>query len=374
MLGSIFIAVLAFASPSSAEPTVEVMHFWTSSGEAAAMDVLRRRFAEEGGRWIDAPIKGGGGAAAKKALEARKRAGRLPDASTFGSAPDPERVVPLAVERGNVLFLNIPVLKEVGIEPGPGWPKTWKQFAKAAKMIREQEFPPLAHGRQSWQDEFLFSAAAIGAVGGRYYEDVLVPFDAEALSKRKVRRIFKRLDVFRKAAGGAPALQEWTEAVERFRNDFAGFLVHGSWAQGELLASGAKMGKDFICAVPPGNRGVFVGTEPVALRFYPTSDPERAAGQRLLMKIASDPEVRRDFARLKGGVPAGEIEDEDALDPCAKRNLRDLKKGRRVPFFGTGLDKDRRAAAQQAISGFLRGLISADEATSALLKAARSTR
>jgi glucose/mannose transport system substrate-binding protein len=58
----------AFAAPALAEPSVEVMHFWTTGGEAAALAAVRDKVVAGGVGWTDAPVAGGGGDAAKDAI------------------------------------------------------------------------------------------------------------------------------------------------------------------------------------------------------------------------------------------------------------------------------------------------------------------
>ena len=72
---SIAAIVLMGAAPALAEPSVEVMHFWTSGGEAAALAAVRDKVVAGGVTWIDAPIAGGGGDAAKTALQSRIASG-----------------------------------------------------------------------------------------------------------------------------------------------------------------------------------------------------------------------------------------------------------------------------------------------------------
>ncbi len=50
---------------------VEVLHWWTSGGEAAALDVLKKDLESKGVTWKDMPVAGGGGEAAMTALRAR---------------------------------------------------------------------------------------------------------------------------------------------------------------------------------------------------------------------------------------------------------------------------------------------------------------
>ncbi len=68
------------ATTAHAEPQAEVLHWWTSGGEAAAVKVLMEEFEENGGTWTDMPVAGGGGDAAMTALRARVLSGNAPTA------------------------------------------------------------------------------------------------------------------------------------------------------------------------------------------------------------------------------------------------------------------------------------------------------
>src|SRR5260221_12936404 len=70
--------LLVPALPALAAPTAEVLHWWTSGGEARALKVIADRFAASGGRWIDSPIAGGGGDAARTVAKTRILGGKPP--------------------------------------------------------------------------------------------------------------------------------------------------------------------------------------------------------------------------------------------------------------------------------------------------------
>ena len=72
MLGSIVNA--------AAQEKVEVLHWWTSGGEAAALNVLKKNLEAEGITWEDMPVAGGGGEQAMTVLRARVTAGNPPTA------------------------------------------------------------------------------------------------------------------------------------------------------------------------------------------------------------------------------------------------------------------------------------------------------
>ena len=54
-------AVLALSTTTVAAQEVEVLHWWTSGGEAAAVGTLRDTLAAGGVGWQDMPVAGGGG-------------------------------------------------------------------------------------------------------------------------------------------------------------------------------------------------------------------------------------------------------------------------------------------------------------------------
>lgn len=50
------------AGASSADnKEIQMLHWWTSGGEAAALNVIRQHLANEGYTWKDVPVAGGGG-------------------------------------------------------------------------------------------------------------------------------------------------------------------------------------------------------------------------------------------------------------------------------------------------------------------------
>ncbi len=75
------------ASPAFAGGEAEVLHWWTSGGEAKALKVLKDDFAKNGGTWKDMPVAGGGGDAAMVTLKARIVSGEPPTAAQIKGQP-----------------------------------------------------------------------------------------------------------------------------------------------------------------------------------------------------------------------------------------------------------------------------------------------
>src|SRR5271157_6262042 len=83
MAGAMAVSAIGFAAPAPAADNKEVqmLHWWTSGGEAAALNVIRQAVAKQGYTWKDVPVAGGGGGAAMTTLKAMVAAGNPPTAS-----------------------------------------------------------------------------------------------------------------------------------------------------------------------------------------------------------------------------------------------------------------------------------------------------
>src|SRR3954470_22997792 len=86
LLAGVAVAGLSSAALSGAAlaediKEVQMLHWWTSGGEAAALNVLKQDLAKEGYTWKDVPVAGGGGDPAMVALKAMVAAGNPPTAS-----------------------------------------------------------------------------------------------------------------------------------------------------------------------------------------------------------------------------------------------------------------------------------------------------
>src|SRR4051794_16257485 len=80
LAGVAALGLVAATAAARAEESVEVIHWWTSGGEAAALKVLRENLEKQGVQWKDAAIAGGGGDQARTVLQARMAAGNPPAA------------------------------------------------------------------------------------------------------------------------------------------------------------------------------------------------------------------------------------------------------------------------------------------------------
>ena len=74
-------SVIALISSPVCASQVEVLHWWTSGGEARAVEVLKSEWAEQGNQWNDFAVQGGGGKSAMTVLKSRALAANPPEAA-----------------------------------------------------------------------------------------------------------------------------------------------------------------------------------------------------------------------------------------------------------------------------------------------------
>ena len=81
MIGTTLTALAALATSASlaAAADVEVLHWWTSGGEAGALNVLKEDLGAQSIGWQDMPVAGGGGTQAMTVLRARVTSGNPAD-------------------------------------------------------------------------------------------------------------------------------------------------------------------------------------------------------------------------------------------------------------------------------------------------------
>ncbi|MER8652964.1 hypothetical protein NKH44_31590, partial [Mesorhizobium sp. M1121] len=63
LIGTALATAFAFSAHAEDVKEVQMLHWWTSGGEAAALNVLKGDLAKEGYAWKDVPVAGGGGGA-----------------------------------------------------------------------------------------------------------------------------------------------------------------------------------------------------------------------------------------------------------------------------------------------------------------------
>jgi glucose/mannose transport system substrate-binding protein len=351
------VSVLALAASTSLSQAadVEVLHWWTSGGEAAALNVLKDDLKSKGIGWVDMPVAGGGGEAAMTALRARVTAGNPPTAvqmlgydildwaeqgalgnlDSVASAEGWDKVVPDALQKfskydghwiaapvnvhsTNWLWINKAALDKAGGKA----PESWDEFVAMLDQMKANGITPLAHGGQPWQDATVFDGVVLSE-GTDFYKQAFVDLDPAALGGEKMADAFNRLMKLRTYVDANFSGRDWNLASAMVIKGEAGVQVMGDWAKGEFLKAGQKPGAEFVCVRFPGTQGAVTFNSDQFAMFNVSGDDKLQAQQAMASAIES-PKFQSAFNVVKGSVPARtDVADTD-FDDCGKKGIKDL--------------------------------------------------
>ena len=379
---ALMVALLATTSMAQAED-VEVLHWWTSGGEAAALNVLKEDLATKDIGWIDMPVAGGGGEAAMTTLRARVTAGDAPTAvqmlgfdiqdwaeegklanlDDVAAAEGWDAVVPEALQAfskydghwvaapvnihsTNWVWANKAVLDELGIAQ----PTTWEEFIAAMQKAKDSGKTALAHGGQAWQDATVFDGVVLSVGGVEFYKKALVDLDPEALGSDQMVEAFNRMATLRGFVDDNFSGRDWNLASAMVIKGDAAFQIMGDWAKGEFLNAGKVPGTDFLCFRVPGTQGdVTFNSDQFAM--FAQTDPAAQAAQGEMAKAIMSPTFQSAFNVVKGSVPVRTDVPNDAFDACGKQGMAELAEaaanGRLIGSMGHG--HANRAAVKNAM-------------------------
>ena len=348
-------AVTALAGQASAGD-VEVLHWWTSGGEAAALNVLKQDLEGQGIGWQDMPVAGGGGTQAMTVLRARVTAGNPPTAvqmlgfdirdwakqgalADLNALAEKEgwgKVIPAAlqafakhdgkwvaapvnVHSTNWIWANKAILDGLDLAV----PQTWDELIAALKAVKASGKIALAHGGQAWQDATIFDAVAMSTGGPDYYKAAMIDMDPKALGSDTTKTVFERVAVLRGFVDDNFSGRDWNLATAMVINGDAAFQMMGDWAKGEFLTAKKVPGKDFLCFRFPGTQKqvTFNADQFAMFNQGGTVSKEQAA----LASAILSPAFQSAFNVVKGSVPARTDVSNAAFDDCGKKGMADLK-------------------------------------------------
>ncbi|WP_395450223.1 ABC transporter substrate-binding protein [Aminobacter sp. UC22_36] len=346
-----------FAAPmplAHAEDSVEVLHWWTSGGEAAALDVLKKNLEGQGVTWKDMPVAGGGGEAAMTALRARVTAGDPPTAvqalgfditdwanqgvvGDLGEVADKEgwdKVIPAALQGFakhdgkwiaapvNVHSTNWVWISKKALDAAGGKaPETWDELVAVLDKMQANGITPLGHGGQAWQDATIFDAVVL-SLGTDFYKSSMIDLDPAALGGDKMVEAFDRMAKLKTYVDKDFSGRDWNLASAMVIEGKAGMQMMGDWAKGEFLKAGQKPGTDFVCIRFPGTQGAVTFNSDMFMMFKVGDDKKKA--QMQMATDIEDPAFQSSFNVVKGSVPARTDVPDTAFDDCGKKGIKDL--------------------------------------------------
>jgi len=402
---------LALGPGLASAAEVEVLHWWTSGGEAKAASSLKAMLQAKGDTWKDFVVVGGGGDSAMAVLRSRVASGNAPAAAqikgpslqewaregVLANMDDVARAerwdellpkgvsaimkyqghyvaAPVNVHRVNWLWANPEAFRRAGAR----LPNNWDEFFAAAEALKKAGIVPVAHGGQNWQDFTLFEAVALGVGGVDFYKKAMVQLDPAALAgpaMEKVLLTFKRINAY--TDRGAPG-RDWNIATAMVISGEAGMQVMGDWAKGEFLAAGKLPGRDFVCTPTPGSARAFTfNIDSFAL--FKLKNESNIKAQKDLAAAIMSPEFQEAFNLAKGSIPVRLNMKMDKFDDCARTSSADFvasaKVGALLPSISQGMavNPAAEAAIKDVVSLYWNSdRMTARDAMERLLVAARA--
>jgi len=274
---------------------VEIYHWWTSGGEADAINALVAYFNTQypNVTVIQSPVAGGAGYVFKAVIKPLVLAGEAPDSfqlhAGYEGQPyydggyldsitnlfndehwanympkvvldmvkfgDNYYAVPLDIHRANVVWYNKALLTAHNINVTTL--TTWSAFfAACQKLKNEGVTSPISLGDSGkWAASHVLEQMIAGE-GISFYQDyvnglVTSPTDSkllDALNNFKTYLNFTNTD---------HASLTWDQATARLITNASAFNVMGDWANGEFLKAGKVYGTDYGTFAPPGTQGYY---------------------------------------------------------------------------------------------------------------------
>ncbi|GHC61084.1 ABC transporter substrate-binding protein [Neogemmobacter tilapiae] len=361
------IAAALFASvalPMSASATeLEVTHWWTSGGEAAAVAEFAKAFDASGDKWIDGAIAGSGGTARPiiisrilggdpmgatqlnhgRQAEELIEAGLMLDLTEVAEANKWKEVInppslldactldgkiycaPVNIHSWQWIWLSNAAFAKAGVAV----PTNWTEFAAAAPKLREAGIQPLAMGQQPWQSSGAFGVLNVAIAGQDVWLKVNKDKDEAVAAGPEMTKVFEAAVEAREMAKGSN-VQDWNQATNMVITGAAGGQIMGDWAQGEFQVANQVAGTDYTC-LPGLGVNKIISTGGDAFYFPLNDDPEVTEAQKRLAALLVSPEVQVAFNLKKGSLPIRGDVDLAAANDCMKQGLEILASGAIIP-------------------------------------------
>lgn len=384
LLTAAFAAGVAFGAGPAAATDLEVTHWWTSGGEAAAVAELAKAFDATGNKWVDGAIAGSGGTA-RPIMISRITGGDPMGATQFNHGRQAEELVaaglmrdftdlaakekwteivrpkslldsctldgkiycvPVNIHSWQWLWLSNKAFQDAGVAV----PKNWDEFVAAAPALEAKGIVPLAVGGQPWQTSGAFDVLLMSVGGTDTFLKVYKDKDAEFAAGPEIAKVFKAVDDARKMAKNTN-VQDWNQATNMVITGKAGGQIMGDWAQGEFQVAGQTAGKDYSCLPGLGlNETIATGGD--AFYFPLLKDQDKSKAQDALATTLLDPETQVAFNLKKGSLPVRGDVDLNTANDCMKKGLDILAKGNIIPWTDQLLTQDTQKQKEDLFSEF----------------------
>ncbi len=276
--------VVITATPEPEPQKLEIFHWWTAPGEREAADAM---FAALHDKYpeievVENPVPGGGGVSHRVVLQARITAGLPPDTfQTLGGAelknyvdsgvlqplddlwaqlgyadviPGPlakavsvdghPYVVPLNMHIQNILYYNLKLFEELGLEP----PMSFDELIAICETLKTAK-PDMAclglGSKEKWGDAFVFDSIIL-EVGGPEYYVKLFKGEIDVTTDTVFRTALEKFQLLIPYINEDHSGLTWDQSVALVGTEKAAMVIMGTWAIGAFTkGSGWEPGVDF---------------------------------------------------------------------------------------------------------------------------------
>jgi glucose/mannose transport system substrate-binding protein len=341
---------------------LEVVSWWTSNSERAALNVLLNDFQDShpGVKVVNGAVVGGGGSNAQVVLADRLRANNPPDvwqthpcdfirqyvdagltadvSAVYGQdglrSAIPKEMLDAVSEDGkqfgvstgahriNVLWFNQRLLAKAGVAP-PTSGYTVDAFLGDLAKLKAAGVVPLCRGAK---DPFATAEllentllADIGTDGWNRLTTDRLRWDGPQV--RQALDQFSSMLNYADPEGGALS---WDQATKKLASGECAFESLNDSAYGELLADDAKEGTDFGYVAFPGTDGVFLT---VVDTFVVARDAKDPGNARAFLATIGTKATQLAFSKAKGSVPIRTDVDVSSLPPYQRSSAQAFAKG-----------------------------------------------
>ena len=350
-------ALVASVGVAGAEK-MEVTHWWTSGGEAAAVSVFADAVNASGHEWVDAAIAGGDNARAVilsriaggdpmaatqlntgRDAEDLVQAGLMTDLTELAEAEGwadfirPSKLLDSCTYEGRIYCVPVNIhsfqwmwlSRDAYATAGVDVPTNWDEFVAAAPALRDAGLTPLAVGGQAWQIGGMSGVFQVALGGVDLYRAINANKSVEAAASPEMTRVFQAIADARGMVDDGYVGRAWNDATAMVIRGEAGAQIMGDWAQGEFGVAGQTAGVEYDCL--PG-LGVFPVLDTGGDAFYfpkPNKNVEAMTAAQLEMaSLLVSKQVQVDFNLAKGSLPIRGDIDLAAANDCMKKGLEIL--------------------------------------------------
>ena len=395
-------AALLPMAPAAAQ-TAEVVHWWTSKGESAAVQELAKAYRKAGGTWVDTAIAGGDNA--RNTAITRMLGGKPPTVAQFNATqqfhevveeglladidvvakaqnwdailPEPLRAfikvngkyyaAPVNIHNPSWFWYSKAVLANAGVTAEP---TSMAEFFAALDKIKTSGAIPLALGGQNWQEAILFNTVLHTSGGADLYRRFFGSKDGQVALSPEFKQVltdFKRLKQY--VDKGSPN-RDWNVAAAMIISNKAGFQIIGDYVKGEFLAANKVAGKDYGCFPGFGPNAPYMIDGDVFV-FPKSKDPAMVRAQRRFAEVVTSREAQAAFNLKKGSVPIRADVDLSTADICTQQGMAALRNpARHLPAPEQIVSAEKNAAIGDAITKFWNTDQTVEQAARAFAKAA----